>query len=64
MNVSIDARKYDITTCYNTLNTNAQTHPTRKHIALTFERISRTKNTLIKAQHMPFAEHSTHTITW
>ena len=40
MNVSIDARKYDITTCYNTLSTNAQTHPTRKHIALTFERIS------------------------
>ena len=34
MNVSIDARKYDITTCRNTLNTNAQTHPMRKHIAL------------------------------
>ena len=51
MNVSIDARKYDITTCHNTLNTNAQTNPTRKHIALTFERISTPKHTDLSTAH-------------
>ena len=50
MNVSIDVRKYDITTCHNTLNTNAQTNPTRKHIALTFERISTQHTDLSTAQ--------------